>query len=135
MPLKGENLNSGRDIEKQSNNEMLVYSKRPKARQKENFPPEAPRDSEPMVAPEPDNTIKVSESSDINLSIALKNKLDHVLFILFQSSCPIMLYQQNSATLPFILTNTKISKNIQEALEITKVERGNDGGNASIGKE
>lgn len=59
MPSIGGNLNTRRDAEKQSDKKILVYSRKPKARHKENLTPEVPKQSEPMVAPESHDTINV----------------------------------------------------------------------------
>lgn len=42
---------SGGDEETQTEKEILVYSRRPKSKHKENLAPEVPRESDPMIAP------------------------------------------------------------------------------------
>jgi hypothetical protein len=117
MPSIEGNLNPGGDIEKQSDKEILIYSRKPKSRHKENLTSEAPRESEPMIAPDPRT---VSEVSDINLPIDLRKPTQ---------SCtlhPISKFMSYNALSPRFrvftshLDSTKIPRNVQEALEIPK---------------
>ena len=90
LPFTKENLNLGGDAKKQSNKEILVYSRKPKLKYRENLIPEAPRDSKPMIAlsnhessSNPNQVIDSSsnefpsdksEPIDIDLPIALKKQ-------------------------------------------------------------
>ena len=124
-------MNSGGDAEKQSNKEILVYSRKPKLKYRENLIPEAPRDSKPMIAlsnhessSNPNQVIDSSsnefpsdksEPIDIDLPLLSENKLGHVFSILFQNSYLITL-STRCCVFTSNLDSIKISKNIQEAL-------------------
>lgn len=107
-------LELGEDAKKQGGKKILVYSRKQKTRHKKNLTLEAPRKSKPMIVPlEPIKVLKshdttnILESSDINLPFALLKKFDHVLSIISQSSCRIMLYLQDFEVSPPILTVPK----------------------------
>lgn len=71
MPCIEDNLNSRGDIEKQNDRRMLVYSKKLKA--KENLTSEAPRELEPMIAPDVHKSYE-PKHSNIDLLIVLKKQ-------------------------------------------------------------
>lgn len=51
MPCTKENLNTGGDVEKQSDKEILVYFMRLNSKYKGNLTPEAPKESESVIGP------------------------------------------------------------------------------------
>jgi hypothetical protein len=117
MPSINENLNQGGDVEKQHVKEILVYSQKPKSKNMENLTSDAPRESESMIAPDPQ---KVSKISDTDLPIALRKQT---------RSCtlhPISKFMSyNALSIGFRaftshLDSTVIPRTIQEALGIPK---------------
>ncbi|CAL5338710.1 unnamed protein product [Camellia sinensis] len=125
LPVTEGNLNSGGEIEQQNNKETLVYSRRPKPSGNEKLIPEAPIESDLVVAPsnqEPPNNseqvIEPTKTDDIDLPIALRKQ---------PRSCTLhpienfVSYNTLSAAYRAFTSNldrVNIPKNVEEALEI-----------------
>jgi hypothetical protein len=115
MPFTEDNLNSGGEQKEQHNKEMIVYSRKPKSKDKEKLTLEAPRESEPVIAPDTHELSSTSQDTD-DLPIALRKQT---------RSCTLhpiskfVAYDTLSSKFKAFVSNldsTEIPRNIQEAL-------------------
>ena len=114
LPSVERNLNSRGDAEEKKSKEMIVYSRRPKPRYKEHLMTEAPKESEPMVAPSPPES---SKSPNIDLPIALRKKTRSCTLHPISKFISYKVLSTKMHALTIKLDETKIPRNIKKALE------------------